>query len=274
MDRRRTVMNRIYPSLSLSLSLCTASACASGTEGRIVPVQLAVQSEAEPDRALGSFETRTGWEVTLVRAELALSAIYAFAPDQEQPSVMARLSRAIVPVARAHGGHDPLTGKRVRAELVEPIVVDLLDDGRRELAEVQAEAGSIDAVAVDIAAPESSVTGELDGNQAWIEGEAQRGEVRVRFAGGVQIPDEGLTRRVENKLERAAPSLDAGDTLVLGLHARVWLDGAEFDRLEPADGDEPRTITPESQVGRAWFVGVRSPAALSMQLVRRENAHD
>jgi hypothetical protein len=266
-------MNRFHLSLSFSLSLCTASACASGTEGRIVPVQVAVQSQAEPDRALGSFETRTGWEVTLDRAELALSAIYAFAPDQE-PSVMAQLSRAIVPVAHAHGGHDPLTGKRVRAELIEPLVIDMLDDRRRELAEVQAEAGSVEAVAVDIAAPGSSVTDELEGDQAWVEGEAQRGELRVRFAGGVQIPDEGLVRRVEAKLERAGPGLDAGDILVLGLRARVWLDNAEFDRLEAADGDEPRTITADSQVGRAWFVGVRSPEALSLRLVHEEDAHD
>jgi hypothetical protein len=274
MDRRRIVMNRFHPSLTLSLSLCTASACASGTEGRIVPVTIAVQSEAEPERALGSFETRTGWEVTLDRAELALSAIYAFAPAREEPSVMARLSRAIVPVARAHGGHDPLTGKRVRAELVEPLLVDLLEDGRRELAEIQAEAGSVDAVAVDIAAPGSPVTDDLDGNQAWVEGEAQRGDVRVRFAGGVQVPDEGLVRRVEAKLERAGSGLDAGDTVVLGLRPSVWLDNAEFDRLEAGDGDEPSVIAQDGQVGRAWFVGVRSPAALPMQLVHEENAHD
>ena len=37
-----------------------------------------------------------------------------------------------------------------------------------------------------------------------------------------------------------------------------------FDRLEPATEGEPRTITPQSEVGRAWVVGARSPSGLSV----------
>jgi hypothetical protein len=254
-----------------ALSLLTLCGCASGTEGRIVRVELAVQAEPEPERELGAFETATGWEVTLDRAELALSAIYAFAPEQE-PSVMARLSRLIVPVAHAHGGHDPLSGKRVRAELIEPLAADLLSEGRLELGEIEAEAGAVAALAVDIASPSSPATAELDGHQAWVSGEARRGDARIRFAGGLQIPDDGLMRRVETMV--ADLELEDGEKLVIGIRPSVWLRQAEFDRLAPGADGEPAAITAESQVGRALFIGARSPAAFSMNAIPEETSHD
>lgn len=248
------------PAAGLALALV---ACASGTDGRIVAARFAVQAEAEPDRALGEFETATGWTVTLDRAELALSAVYAFAPD-ERPDVVAQVSRLLVPVAHAHGGHDPLTGKRVRAEWIEPVVVDLLDGELRVLGEVDAEAGAIDTVAVDLAAPGADVAVDLGGRQIRVSGEARRGGERIAFEGGLRVPGDGLTRRVEARAP--AIELDQGDTLVLGLRPSVWLRDAAFDRLADAGAGEPRAITAESQVGRALFLGARSPDGLSLSL--------
>jgi hypothetical protein len=255
----------------LTLPLLILGGCASGTEGRIVQVHLALQAESEADRAPGVFETDTGWEVRLDRADLALSAIYAFAPERE-PSVMARVSRWIVPVAHAHGGHDPLSGKRVRAELVEPLAIDLLADEPRDLGTIEAEAGPVDALAVDIAEPASPLTDELDGHQAWVSGEARRGDELVRFEGGLKISDRDLTRRIETNV--ADLELDDGDALVISIRPSVWLRAAEFDRLATTADDEPRVITPETQVGRAWFIGVRSPAAFSLHSLPAEGSRD
>ena len=261
---------RITVLLTVLAGTC-AGACASGTEGRIVRVQVAVAGDSQPGDELGRFETRTGWQVTLDRAELALSAIYAFAPE-EDPSALARAADLLVPVARAHGGHDPLTGKRVRAELVEPVIVDLLQSRPHVLAEVDAEAGSVAALAIDLARPASSEASELDGQQVVVSGEARRGDERVRFAGGVQVPDEATARRVE----RAVPpqALAEGATLLLGLRASAWLDEAQFDRLMAAADDQPRAITQDDQVGRALFVGARSPRALSLRLLDAEDSDD
>lgn len=255
----------------LACALLTLCSCGSGTEGRIVNVRLAVQPEAEPDRSLGEFASDSGWEVTFERAELALVAIYAFAPERE-PSVMARARQLVTSVAYAHGGHDPLSGKRVRAELAEPLRIDLLAEDLRDLGAVEAEAGTIASLAVDLASPSSEVTGELGGHQVWVSGVALRGDERVRFEGGLRIPDQGLTRRVETKVDGL--ELDDGDTLVLGIRPSAWLREADFGRLEPGADDEPRVITLESQVGRAWFVGARSPAAFSLRSIPKEVAHD
>ena len=237
-------------------------ACSSGTEGKIVQVELVMQPVAEAEAALGSFETATGWQVTLEQAVLALSGIYGYAPEKE-PSAIARLSRLFVPVAHAHGGYDPVTGRRVRVELVEPMMVDLLDADGLDLGVVEAEAGTVETFAIEIAAPSPDLPEEMHGHQAWIAGEARRDDEVVRFAGGLDVPDVALTRRIEASADDVV--LEEDSTLVLSVRPSVWLREANFDRLEPAAGDEPRAITAESQVSRAWFIGVRSPAAFSAE---------
>jgi hypothetical protein len=254
--------------VALSLML---GACASGTEGRIVSVRFALEAEAEPDRPLGGFVTRTGWTVTLERAEIALAAAYGFAPERE-PAAISRIMRALVPVARAHGGHDPLSGKRVRAEWLGPAVVDVLDERARDLGEVDAEAGAVASLAVDIAAPSAGRTAELAGRSVYVAGVAERAGEQVHFAGGIELAGEGLLRRIE--ITGLELTLDEGDTLRIGIRPSIWLGDAEFARLEPTGDDEPRPITPEDQVGRALFRGVRSPAALSIRVTREEMIDD
>ena len=254
-------MNHCYTTIASTLLLCWAAGCAAETHGRAVRIAFAVEAEPDGERAPGDFETATGWQVSLERAELAIGAVYAFGPEEE-PGVMARLGELVVPVAQAHGGHDPLSGKRVRAELLEPFVVDALRERDDRVEEVEAEAGTVASLAIDIAAPDAEVTRQLDGHQAFVAGTAARGDQTIRFAGGLTIPDDGLTRRIE--CTAGDLLLDDGATLVIGVRPHGWLRDAEFDRLSPAADDGIHEVSADSQVGRAWFIGVRSPAAYSV----------
>jgi hypothetical protein len=236
-------------------------ACGGGTEGRIVQVEVAVQPVAESGAALGSFETATGWQVTLDEAEVLLSAIYGFAPDEE-PSAIAQLERLFVPVAHAHGGYDPVTGQRVRVEVLQRTTVDLLAEDGLELGAVEAEAGAVEKFAVEIGASSTDLPAALHGHQAWVSGEARRDGEIVRFEGGLDVPDEALTRRIEAKATDV--DLDEGGRLVIGIRPSAWLRDANFDRLDPGEDDAPRAITADNQVGRAWFIGARSPAGISI----------
>lgn len=245
--------------LSLLIACAALCACGGETAGRVIDIHLRVQPEAEPGRELGEFTTDTGWEVELDEATLAIGSMYAFAPASG-PGAMAWLSDLLVPVAHAHGGFDPASGLRARAELLEPVAIDLLAADGQELSDVEAEAGALAKLALDIAKPDADLPEAVHGHQAWVAGEATRGAERVRFEGGLDIPDEGLKRRIETEVEGI--ELEDGGTLVLSLRPSRWLHDANFDRLAaPAEG-EPAEITRESQVGRAWLIGARSPAVI------------
>ncbi len=244
-----------------AIACAALSACGGETGGRVIDIHLRVQPEAEPDRPLGEFTTATGWEVTLDQATLAVGSMYAFA-SVESPGAMAWLSDLLVPVARAHGGFDPASGLRARAELLEPVAIDLLAPDGQELPDVEAEAGALAKVALDIAKADDELPEALHGHQAWVAGEATRGEERVRFEGGLDIEGEGLQRRIETDVEGI--ELEEGGTLVLALRPSRWLRDANFDRLAAPATGEPATITPTSQVGRAWLVGARSPAVIAV----------
>jgi hypothetical protein len=109
----------------------------------------------------------------------------------------------------------------------------------------------------------------LQGHSAWVTGEAERDGVTVRFAGGVDLREQGTTRRIESLAIGGV--IGEGQSLQLRINPSRWLAGADFSRLAPpASEDEPSAITPEDQVGRAWYVGVRNPAAFAAELVEGE----
>jgi hypothetical protein len=173
------------------------------------------------------------------------------------------LSRLIVPVAHAHGGHDPAGGLRANAELLEPLALDLLEAEGAQLPEISAQAGPIAKLVLEIAPPDDAdLPDTLHGYQAWVAGEATKDGETIAFEGGLTVPDEGINRRIEVMATDIV--LDEGGRLLLSIRPSRWLHDASFDRLEPAADGEPRTITPQSEVGRAWLVGARSPSDLSV----------
>ena len=226
-------------------------ACAGETPGKVVQVRWEFQQGSEDDHR--QFTTDTGWDVTLERAQLAIAAIYAFAPAQDKPGAVAWLERALVSKAYAHGGLDAESGRRIRAELLEPVVVDVLDSEPLTLPLTEAEAGAVDGLKF-----------ELDSAAVRVRGEAKRGERHIRFEAPVVLSSEAKARSVE--LTRLAAVVDEGVELRVRIDPSVWFKQCEFDRLTVNDSEEVLTVGSDNQVGRALVIGVRSPEAFGFSV--------
>lgn len=243
-------MRPILALMLLTTAALWPAACAD-TPGAVVPIEVAARGVGNPE----PFETSTGWTVTLDEAWVAVAAFRAYA----EGSVMARFGPSL---ALAHGGTDPLNGRRVRAEWLEPVVLDALDPTARTLGTIDAETGSLDEASVTLDEPTG---GDTRGHVAWVRGTATRGEDTIHFEGGLTLEDEVLIRRVENIALEG--ELAEGDRWVLTADPKLWLADAAFDRL---DEGEPRTITPESQVHGALRLGLRNSRAWSAAIERND----
>jgi len=239
-------MKRLVPlcAIASALSLGFAAAC-NPTGG--VPIELALSFEGIGPR---TFVTSSGWEVELTEARAIVGPIYAYAPRDE----MAALVRALAPSrALAHGGHSPLDGHLVRAELLEPRVIDALDANASEVALLSGFAGPIDALTIVLAPPEGELAapnGPTRGHHVFVAGTASRDGVEVAFDGGLDLEDERL-RRVDGVFAEGV--LGEGSRLIVGADARAWLLEADFtDGGAIAEGTQPH---------RALYLGARSAAS-------------
>ncbi|MGB8332064.1 MAG: hypothetical protein WCE62_18200 [Polyangiales bacterium] len=240
------------------LSLCwpgafLAAACGE-TEGQVVTVEVALEAPGSP----GSFTTTTGWEVHLEEARIAIGPLFAFAPRFEG-GVVAALRSFLMPKAHAHGGTDPLNGRRVRAEWLPQVPFDALATDPLVLGTIEAESGAVDAVTVTLNPPDPGNATTMHDHHFWVRGEATKDGATIRFEGGLDIPDEGLSRRVENIPIDA--SLDEGGRWTVTVRASEWFQDAQFDRLTQQNAEGVFLITPESQVRSAWLLGARSMRA-------------
>lgn len=243
-----------------------AIACGGDTEGQNIVLRWDV---AKAPEAAMSFATDTGWYVNLDEAHIALESVFAIAPANDDAKALAWLSDLLVPVARAHGGHDDASGLRVRAELLDPFAIDALSDETVRVDDVVGEAGAVGTVKFVFARPDRDLPEVLHGFQAYVRGTAERDSETIRFAGGVHLADAEPARRVEKKVEL---TLREGGTLTIALHPDAWLREAEFDRLpETESAGAEREITADSQVGRAWAIGVRSPTAFDVTWKARKD---
>jgi hypothetical protein len=252
----------------LALAVVVLAGCATETEGRVVAIDVGFEGVAEDGRPLGVFDTNTGWHVELSRATLVLGPVYAYSP------IEGRVTSPLVELfgvgkAYAHGDHDPFNGRAVRAEVLDPVALDVLSPELSHVAEIDAEAGVIDAVTVALDASDSAAIAQANGHQAWVEGVATKDGVTVPFFGGLDLPADALVRRVENV--EVSASLDDGGTLVIGARPALWFSEAHFDRLE-TQGDGRFEITSTSQVRNAWYLDVRRADAYRARFVSQEGA--
>ena len=239
----------------LALVLIAVTACSAQTAGKEVQMRWVF---AQGDAANPEFDTATGWHVTLSEAHIALESIYAFGKDPED-TLARRLSRLIAPVAHAHGGHDPATGRPILAELLDPPALDLLAPDPQRLPLQAAEAGPIETLKILIAKPGATLPDELHGAQVYVRGAAERGEQRVEFQGGLHLVDTEPARRIERT--DLDEDLARSPAITIAVRPEVWFQEAEFERLAGGDAGAPLEITPDDQVGRAWAIGARSPDA-------------
>lgn len=239
----RPSLRRVPSTLALgaALSITTFAACA-GTPGRAVELVLA----SEP-RSATTFTTSTGWTVTLNEARLAIEAVYVYPPDD----AMAALQRALVPVAHAHGGHDPLTGTAVRAELLEPFTLDAL--AASEIGVLHGTAGAASELSLVLGAAGD----DTHGHHAWARGEAIRDGITIAFEGGIDVDPTSLAVLIEHVVIEGSPTLDDRGRLVIDVHADRWLDQAHFDRL-PVDDAGHASFDSTDQPGVALSLGARA----------------
>lgn len=249
-------------------SLCSsvallAMACGE-TEGQVVTIDVALETADSP----ASFTANTGWEVRLDEARIALGPLFAFAPRLEG-GTMATLRTFLFPVARAHGGTDPLNGRRVRAEWLSQVAFDATPGADAVvLGTIEAESGRVDAVMVTLDPPDPANAAATHDHHLWARGEATKDGRTIRFEGGLDIPDEGLSRRVEDIPIDAF--LDQGGRWTISVRPEEWFQDADFDRLTQQNAEGVYLITPESQVRSAWFLGARSSRAYTARFELEE----
>ncbi len=265
--------------LCCAASLVLAVACMpeeSGTGGRTVYFDLAVESPSYMARR--TFVTELGWEVELQEAFIVVGPFYLWeAPSLASRSGHTRKDRdllgwvgdLLVPTAWAHPGDRTFDGKAIRGELLGQYVYDLTTGEPAALGLARGIEGEVGSMTVVLDPPGAAAEGDvaaLHGHHAWVKGIARRDGEDIAFEGGLDIPAEGTQREVEGlPLDL---TLEDDGMLVVGLHPKVWFDQAQFDTLQaPSDGG-PRIITPDSQVGVAWFLGARSPAAFYAEWIR------
>lgn len=243
-------MKRPLTFLFVTLALTSASFAACGaTSGRAITVNLFAEGDGD------TFTTATGWTVDLTDAHLALGPVYVLAP------IVTTLRELVMPVAYAHGGHDDFAGRVVRAEWLEQASVDLLAPARTSLGIADGSAGPAGDVTVDLEPPSDANTSAVHGHHAWLAGAATMGTTTIPFEGGLDIPDEGLSRRVEGI--PASGDYDTDGELTLTVHVSSWLDQMHFDRLAAPTTGETRVIATGSQPYTAWYIGARTASAFS-----------
>jgi hypothetical protein len=246
--------------IACALTAMGAVACDSGTEGRAVAFELALESAVSAGATTrGEFDTDTGWHVVLDEARIALGPIYLY--GDEGALTLRSLGRALVPVAHAHGGADMYIGRIVRGEYLDAVVFDALAPERLALGTVSGRAGHASALRVDVAGPAADLAGLLRAHSAWVHGVASKDGATVTFEGGLDIPDDGLARHIDGIPMDVA--IDDGVTVVVALQLRAWFAAAHFDRLTERGADGTYAIGAATQVRTAWYLGARSLSAFS-----------
>jgi len=239
--------------------IALVSACSSETPGRIVDVRWQFDQNLGGDNA--DFETETGFQVHLEDARLALGAVYAFSPAPSSTRAVAQLRQWLLPVAHAHGGLDPETGRKVLAELPRATLVDALAEEPRRSALTTAEAGALDALKLVFA---DSDQPEFQGGSVFVRGQAERAGETWAFEAAVTLDAAPKVRSVD--LTGLRQTLDDGALLKIGVRPREWFRLCEFAQLPATPAAERVVVTADTQVGRALVIGVRSPEAFSLSV--------
>ncbi|MGE3631753.1 MAG: hypothetical protein AB7P00_17725 [Sandaracinaceae bacterium] len=250
---------RVIPTLAWGVALsCISFAACNATAG--VPIRLTLALES---LSVADVTTPTGWDVHLDEAVVLLGPIYAYAPIEEGMAALTGSARRILapPIARAHGGFDPLMHRIVRAEYLEQFAFDALSPDVVTVGEIDGLLGAVDELSVVLDAPLDAnelASGPTHAHHLWVHGTATREDRTISFEGGLDLEDVDLTRRVDG-IGVDGPALNDGATLVVGVDPTLWLAEADFTAL--AEGGDAVVIDPESQPHRAWRLGARTSAA-------------
>ena len=235
--------------------LLFAMGCEADTGGELGHVTVAVQAESMQDGgAIDRFTTRHGYEVTLTEARMWIGPVYVWAPSGAQT----QRGFSLVSKAYAHGGYDPLSGRRIRVERAQSFEVDLLATEALVLDDEVAELGPTDGATLALPPP-AAADGATAGHHLWVAGSAHKDGQTIEFAGGIDIADDGLLRRVNGIA--ADLTLEDGDLVTLHVRPQVLFDSAHFERLSDGDEDGVVELATNTQPYDAIFLGMTDPEA-------------
>lgn len=243
--------------LACAIAIAPFAACV-GTPGRAIEVPVIARSIAAAGaRAPGSWVTPDGWTVTLSRARLELAALRASPSDATTASLWLEGARAaLLPVARAHGGHGA-SDLAARAELIGAMEIDALAAGELPLGVASGTAGPASTASIEL----GSLAG-IDGVAAEVAGVATRDGASVAFEGALPLSEAEIERTIAGLPLDA--ELDASGRLALELRVDRWLDQVIFERLVPRADGAPVVIASGSQAALAWQLGLRDARAFTV----------
>ena len=217
-------------------SLCALTAicaCVGSTGGGVVTFDVTAHGPKTASLTSGyTFQTTSGWDVTLTRAKMQIGAIY--------------MNRS-VPLASSRETSCVLPGIYV-GEVTDGVVVDVLDPAGQRFP-VRGEGTKDHAVTAEIWLGASDINAQSDDTVLLdVTGTATKGKTSVPFEGTITIgknraiPPEnaalpGANPLCEQRIISPIPvSLDLADngTLDLTIEPRAWFDGVAFDKLTEA----------------------------------------
>ncbi len=238
-------------------------ACGAGSETSGRRVALATRLELEPSAASG-FQTAAGWQVTLSKALLATGPFYYF--DGAPPLV--RLQRAPrarrhallalgLGTAHAHPGH--YQPGNALGQMLEPWSVDLLA-GASDLPVGEGVTGSYRSARFSFAASATGpLAAELGGHAALVEGRAEKlGEPARIFRAVAELSDieRSAARGEVEGCEFSELDVEADGRVTVLVNPRIWFELVDFSQLEPGSMEQPAELSPSSQPGIAFALGL------------------
>jgi hypothetical protein len=210
-----------------------------------------------------SFDTRSGWRVTLTEARAAIGPVYfnTLAPLEARTVPRAPWRSLLLPSAHAHG-ESHLGQGRIVAEINEQRVIDLLDPSpvpfERPVLGVDETVRTAELWFYNHSALEDAAIR--------VRGSAVRDGERVEFAGAFSIDPAAATverpvdvlRKIRGVPFEFVP--EDGVRITLRIDPRGWFADADFSELprDPAAPAAPRRFTAQDNVGVGFEAGIRS----------------
>ncbi|MCA9544701.1 MAG: hypothetical protein KC613_09940 [Myxococcales bacterium] len=240
---------------ALALALALGGSGCGETAGRPIAVPAAARGAAEGGGPVVAFTNAQGWRVALTEAHALLGPIYF---DEVAADAFGWLRR-LLPVGTAHA-HVLATGGTTLGEVLHQVPVDLLAADGVPLGDTAGQLGTCRRMEVQLLplgavalAPGADVA-PLRGHALWAAGTAEKDGVTVRFAAGLDLPEDPALRRITDiKVAdvRFDDRLPGGPRVVVRVEDWFWQ--ADFGTLPPADEDGLTPIPADSPVARGWL---------------------
>ena len=260
------------PLLASSLALllgCSESGVTSGARFELRP-----RMELESRTAT----TRSGWNVELGKAQLALAEIHFFTGEplgasnrlrRRATSVLALWDRAdrVLGVAPAHAHPGHYVEGDALGEMLTPITVDLLA-GSTPLGVADATSGLYRSGRVTFATPPvGSLAAEMGDASLVLEGTATKeSETRsFRFrAAGAELNNASQNPELEGcRFEET--QIDAAGAVIVTAHPTIWFAAADFTDLAPSTDGAPVDVPRDSKLYRQLKEQVLAAAGIGFR---------